>query len=1029
MSKAVVKTTFEASRTLRPIYTGGSTALDASGRLLVACVGEDALIIDLETGDQLASLEGVSLFPICSCAVLSQVSDQNYRMERLSPVWRVSCSVFILALFLLHLNSFRWSISNRIIVTPSASHVVVCSRSMSMRIYSLTPFEDSSRTLDAKLVRSLKPHTAPVVTTAIDQTSTLLATGASDGSIKVWDIRGGYVTHTFHGHAGVISALCFFQVSFQDSESKSSSKKGKSKRKSDDSDEDEDMEYVAPVASIGGFRLASGSEEGKVRVWDLNKRKSIASLDSHVSVVRSLSYSPAENALLSAGRDKTVIVWDVRTFKTRRIIPVLESVEAATFVADSGLALVGGENGVLRVWDCNRGGEVTQEQEAAAEFEAIVAIQYTPGMPFAMTVHADQTLRLHSLDSLSDFKPGSSLDPLPIIRRISGNDDDIIDLAYVGPDRSMLALATNTESVRLISVGRSVDRPSNKEEDYFGADIAHLEGHDDIVICIDVDWSGHWLATGAKDNTARLWRLDPKTSSYTCFAAMTGHAESLGAISFPRVPPPANTPARNDPLNHPPQFLLTGSQDRTIKRWDTGKLAPLSSSKPHNPKAAFTRKAHDKDINALDVNPTSTLFASASQDRTVKIWSVEEGSVVGILRGHKRGVWSARFSPNGTPTISSSAQGSTNRGLIVTGSGDKTVKLWSLSDYSCLLTFEGHTNSVLKVLWLPPSDLSTKKDDDEVDDDEATPAQKNATQARPLVASAAADGLVKIWSPYTGELETTLDNHTDRVWALASPTPSGSRADVLSSNTHNISSPYAIASGSADSTVTFWTDTTSATYTATVSANAARIEQDQKLENYIRAGAYREAITLALQLNHPGRLLSLFTAAVDAADDPSSTDAERSERANSLTGNPSIDEVLQTLDSNNLRTLLLRLRDWNTNARNSRVAQRILFALFRSYPASTFIELATASMANRRSDSRTAAGMKDILQALSAYTERHYRRIEELTDESYLVEWVLGEMDGGVGLGGLGISGTRDVIDSATDDVPEHEKDTIMLGA
>jgi len=60
MSKAIVKTTFEASRTLRPIYTGGSTALDASGRILLSCVGEDALIVDLETGNQLASLEGVS---------------------------------------------------------------------------------------------------------------------------------------------------------------------------------------------------------------------------------------------------------------------------------------------------------------------------------------------------------------------------------------------------------------------------------------------------------------------------------------------------------------------------------------------------------------------------------------------------------------------------------------------------------------------------------------------------------------------------------------------------------------------------------------------------------------------------------------------------------------------------------------------------------------------------------------------------------------------------------------------------------
>ncbi|KAJ5485049.1 hypothetical protein N7539_005037 [Penicillium diatomitis] len=970
MSKAIVKTTFEASRTLRPIYTGGSTSLDSSGRILLTCVGEDALIVNLETGDQLASLEGDG------------------------------------------------EIITSLAISPSASHAVVCSRSMSMRIYSLSPYDEDSQTIQADLVRTLKPHTAPVISTAIDQTSTLLATGASDGSIKVWDIRGGYVTHNFNDR-GIVSALTFFETAVAE-EPKSGVQKGPKKKASRGEDEEMGDPVTVARGSTAGFRLASGSEEGRVRVWDLHKRKAIATLESHVSLVRSLSFSSQENALLSASRDKTVIIWDASTWKSRRIIPVLESVEAASFLADSGLFVVGGENGKVRVWDCNRGSEVIEEQEAGEDFEMIIAIQYSRGLPFVMSVHADQTLRLHSLDALSDYKPGSTIEPLEVIRRISGNDDEYIDLAFAGPDRSLLALATNTESIRLVSVASSDHRPSSQDEGFFGADVQHLEGHDDIIICLDVDWSGHWLATGAKDNTARLWRLDPATSSFQAFAVLTGHAESLGAIALPRAPPPFGTPAYNDPLNHPPAFLVTGSQDRTIKRWDTGKLGQMKNGKPHSPKAVYTRKAHEKDINALDVDSTSALFASASQDRTVKIWDAEEGAAVGILRGHKRGVWSVRFAPKNTPIVNTEDGTSTSRGIVATASGDKTVKLWSLADYTCLLTFEGHTNSVLKIIWLPPPQISKNEDDE----DEET-ASKHAIYTRPLLASAAADGLVKIWNPYSGEAETTLDNHTDRVWALASPIPSGSRSDAKTNSSKVNSTPFALVSGSADSTVTFWTDTTSATYSAAVNAESERIEQDQQLQNHIRAGNYREAITLALQLNHPGRLLSLFTSAINAAEDPTRTEEERAIAANSLTGNPAIDEVLQTLGTSNLRTLLLRLRDWNTNARTSRVSQRILYALFRSYPASTFVELATTSV--RGKGGRAGGGLKDIMQALTAYTERHYKRIEELADDSYLVEWVLNEMDGGVGLGGLDRLNIES--DSANVDLDGNEKDVIMLGA
>lgn len=868
-------------------------------------------------------------------------------------------------------------------VTPSATYLAICSRSFSMRIYALSKLDETSTTIEPKLLRTLKPHTAPVVTTAIDETESLLATGSADGSVKVWDLKRGFTTHTFHGHGGVISALKFFQVS--------GDHRGRAHPKNLRLQNSEE-------SATTGFRLASGSEDGKIRIWDLHKRKGVASLESHVSVVRDISFAPSENTLLSGSRDKTMITWDARTWTIKRIIPVLESIETAGFLSDDGLCYCAGENGCLRIFDHERGSEVTKDQEpASSEEDSIVTVLYNPGQPLIMTVHVDQTLKMHSLDTLSQPDAGAKSDPLAVVRRISGNDDEIIDLACAGPDRSLVALATNTEYIRLVSTSPTVTTEDATEKNsYFGAEAGHLDGHEDIIICLDVDWSGHWIATGAKDNTARLWRIDPATSRYECVATLNGHAESLGAIAFSRTPPSPSTAAFSDPFNHPPQSLYTGSQDKTVKRWDLSKIASALKSGGDVPpvKAVYTRRAHEKDINALDVNHSSTLLASASQDRTAKIWSVDEGATVGVLRGHKRGVWSIRFAPKETPVITSESGSSTNRGIVATGSGDKTVKLWSLSDYSCLLTFEGHTNSILKVLWLAPPKVDIA--DEEI-------STRGAVQLQhPFVASAGADGLVKLWSPYTGELETTLDNHIDRVWALATPCAASSARSMQTDKLN-----YSLVSGGADSVVTFWRDTTSSTLSDAVNTNAVRIEQDQQLQNYIHVGAYREAITLALQLNHPGRLLNLFSSAIGANNASNNAGDAKSVNNNndSLTGNPDIDTVLQSLDDDNLYLLLCRVRDWNTNARTAPVAQRILYTIAKSYPSSKFIELASrrraapppppaqdAAAPSKGSRFKGQMAMKDILEALTLYTERHYKRIEELVDESFLIEWILGEM-------------------------------------
>ncbi|KAJ4370566.1 U3 small nucleolar RNA-associated protein 13 [Neocucurbitaria cava] len=892
--KATVRTTYEIERTLQPIYSGGSIALSADGRILAASLGEDVLLTDLTNGKELGRAEG----------------DGE--------------SITALAL------------------TPSASHLILCSRSLSMRIYALNPSDTADDTIELELLRTLRPHTSPVVTLATDRTGTLVGTGGADGVIKVWDIRAGYTTHTFHGHGGVVSALHFFEVEVAEGEDASENNK---KRKRGTSRQAEAESEFAQGETQIQYRLASGAEDGKIRIWDLHKRKSIAVLDSHVSVVRSLQYSPQEKVLISGSRDKTLILWDSHRWKAQRTIAALEGIESAGFVADGQVVYSGGEHGRIRLWSVTTGQELTQEQEPGIETDEIANILYHSSLPYLISVHADQVLNFHSLRSVEPPFVEETLDPLPMFRRISGTHDEVIDIAYVGRDKSLLALNTNSEDIRIVTLNESDFTGDATQGRYFGADVGLLKGHEDIVICLDVDWSGHWLVTGAKDNTARLWRLDPENDSYTCAAVLTGHAESLGAIALPHSIPQESSAAYTDPLSHPPPYIVTGSQDRTVKRWDVTKEVKQKL------RAKYTRKAHDKDINAIDIDPSGSLFASASQDRTVKIYSATEGEAIGVLRGHRRGVWTVKFAPK-----DSQVPNSGNKGLIATGSGDKTVKIWSLADYSCLLTLEGHSNSVLKLAWLPYRPIDTRD------------------KRGPQLASAAGDGLVKIWDSLSGDAMSTLDNHTDRVWALVAH-PSTS----------------ALVSGGGDSVITFWRDTTSATLSAATSAETQRVELDQKLNNYAHAGNYRDAIVLALQMDQPGRLFALFKSVVET-EQPD---------ADSLSGLLAVDDVLAHLADEQLYTLLLRLRDWNTNIRTAHVAQKVLWTIVKSYPAER--------LAGLRPQGKVGAkgSLKDVLDAIRAYSERHYKRVEDLVDESYLLDFTLREMDevGGEVDSGGGVKG------------------------
>lgn len=309
-----------------------------------------------------------------------------------------------------------------------------------------------------------------------------------------------------------------------------------------------------------------------------------------------------------------------------------------------------------------------------------------------------------------------------------------INIMRFSPDGTRLAVGTD--------VGLWLyDVPDGKETALF-------TGHTGHVNALAFSHDGKMLASSGFNNPViQVWDIETKSklSTFTLtqgipnvFSALTFYGKTLISINrgkeitYWHVDTGEKLSSLNlDNSYDKVVFSQDGSKlavsDRVgeIHLWDTTTSIRLGVLKGH-------AAGRDTDIWALAFSPNNNIFASGSEDKTVKLWNTQNYTELETLHGHLGWVTAITFSEDGN--------------ILASGDANKTIKLWDVETKKARATITGHKNTINALAFAP----------------QGTPRYSGC------LASGSADGTIRFWNPENGEeLTTFTTGHTEWIKAVA----------------------------------------------------------------------------------------------------------------------------------------------------------------------------------------------------------------------------------------------------------------------
>ncbi len=452
---------------------------------------------------------------------------------------------------------------------------------------------------------------------------------------------------------------------------------------------DDDL-YLIASAGLGGVNavdmsrdgrlMLTGSDDGTVRLWDVDSGREVRRFEGHFSEVTSVELSPNGQTILSAALDGLAATWDTSTGALLEVFMVdARGVWDVAFSPDGDYFVTGSSDGTARLWNADSGEEIRQFEGHSAY--GITSIAYSPDGQTILTGSYDGTARLWEVATGAELlRLGSTF--------AEGNREGVSAVTF-SPDGRFVVVGNNKGGVVVWDVAE-------------GEEVRRVQAHSRYIHSVSFSPDGQTLLAGSWDYSLSLWHFESGRE----VGRVTGHTDQVNGTMF--SPDGAS--------------ILSGSDDATARLWDAesgaeirvfeGLTSPITNASRSSDGLSLVTMSADGTVRLWDLAAANgvrrldsdlieqaTAVAQSPDGRTVAVGgefgavtvvSANTGESLLELKGHSDAVVSLVFSSDGH--------------RLLTGSWDGTARIWDVASGVEVRRFETEDGFNLATVALAPDE-------------------------------------------------------------------------------------------------------------------------------------------------------------------------------------------------------------------------------------------------------------------------------------------------------------------------------------